>query len=178
MSRGIGIGGHHSHNMMKDEWLTPRCIIDALGPFDLDPCAPINRPWDIAAHHFTIEDDGLVQPWTKFDLIYLNPPYGKMAKDWLVKLRAHPAGGIALIFARTETDMFVSEVWEHADALLFLYGRIFFCHVTGERATSNSGAPSVLIAYGDEAVRRLKHCGLPGALITDWKSTTGNSETT
>ena len=24
----------------SDEWYTPKWIIDALGPFDLDPCAP------------------------------------------------------------------------------------------------------------------------------------------
>lgn len=24
-----------------DEWYTPRYIIDSLGKFDLDPCAPI-----------------------------------------------------------------------------------------------------------------------------------------
>lgn len=26
-----------------DEWYTPKEIIDALGKFDLDPCAPLNR---------------------------------------------------------------------------------------------------------------------------------------
>lgn len=26
-----------------DEWYTPKEIIDALGKFDLDPCAPVNR---------------------------------------------------------------------------------------------------------------------------------------
>lgn len=26
-----------------DEWYTPKTIIDALGHFDLDPCAPCNR---------------------------------------------------------------------------------------------------------------------------------------
>lgn len=33
----------------KDEWLTPPYIIDSLGVFDLDPCSPINRPWDTKA---------------------------------------------------------------------------------------------------------------------------------
>ena len=28
----------------KSEWLTPPEVIAALGEFDLDPCAPINRP--------------------------------------------------------------------------------------------------------------------------------------
>ena len=26
-----------------DEWYTPKEIIDALGEFDLDPCAPVKR---------------------------------------------------------------------------------------------------------------------------------------
>lgn len=164
----LGIGGHQSHDMMKDEWLTPPEIITALGPFDLDPCSPINPPWKIGTKQYTIEDDGLVQPWEGF--VWCNPPYGRMAKNWLTKLRNHPEGGIALIFARTETDMFVTEVWEEADALLFLYGRLFFYHVTGEKAKSNSGAPSVLIAYGELACQRLEQSNLPGAFIDRWSS--------
>lgn len=31
-----------------DEWYTPREIIDALGPFELDPCAPISPLWPTA----------------------------------------------------------------------------------------------------------------------------------
>lgn len=97
---------------MKDEWLTPQSILDALGPFDLDPCAPISRPWNIALHHYTIVDDGLIQPW--FGFVWCNPPYGKMAKDWLEN------------YANTHM-----------------------------------------------AVSLLQTCDLPGALITDWKSTKG-----
>jgi hypothetical protein len=173
VSQGQGIGGHHSHRMMKDEWLTPRNILNALGPFDLDPCAPIDRPWDIAAHHYTIEDDGLVQPWT--GLVWCNPVYGNQAKLWLNKLSSHPEGGIALIFARTETEMFVSEIWEKADALLFLYGRLHFYHVNGERATSNSGAPSVLVGYKQFAIERLRNSNLPGAFIDKWRSIPKNA---
>lgn len=58
-----GIGGHESTVMGTDEWLTPQPILKALGPFDLDPCAPANRPWDMATRHFTRADDGLIQPW-------------------------------------------------------------------------------------------------------------------
>ncbi len=47
----------------KDEWLTPKSIIDALGEFDLDPCSPVIRPWDTARKHFTVEDNGLLQEW-------------------------------------------------------------------------------------------------------------------
>lgn len=38
----------HQKNGGHDEWLTPPEILLALGPFDLDPCAPIVRPWETA----------------------------------------------------------------------------------------------------------------------------------
>lgn len=31
-----------------DEWYTPKEIIDALGEFDLDPCAPMRPLWRTA----------------------------------------------------------------------------------------------------------------------------------
>ncbi len=46
-----GMGSHQSPRMKTDEWLTPPCILEALGPFDLDPCAVAGpfRPWPTAA---------------------------------------------------------------------------------------------------------------------------------
>ena len=65
----------------KDEWLTPPEIIKALGDFDLDPCSPINRPWNTAKNHFNINDNGLMQNW--FGRVWCNPPYGKYAEHFL-----------------------------------------------------------------------------------------------
>lgn len=78
------MGSHQSARMLKDEWLTPPDIIKGLGSFDLDPCSPVNRPWDTADRHYTIEDDGLMQPWS--GRVWLNPPYGREATAWLDKL--------------------------------------------------------------------------------------------
>ena len=36
----------------KNEWLTPPELLAKLGQFDLDPCAPVNRPWPTATHHY------------------------------------------------------------------------------------------------------------------------------
>jgi hypothetical protein len=93
------MGGHQSARMIKDEWLTPPEIIHSLGEFDLDPCSPIDRPWDTAKNHYNILDDGLSKEWN--GRVWLNPPYGKEASKWLEKLSIHN-NGIALIFARTE----------------------------------------------------------------------------
>lgn len=55
---------HHESSVMRtDEWLTPPSIIRSLGEFDLDPCSPINRPWDTAKQHYTVNDNGLLLPW-------------------------------------------------------------------------------------------------------------------
>ena len=46
-----------------DEWYTPKWIVDALGSFDLDPCAPENRLWNTAKRHITPSEDGLKSEW-------------------------------------------------------------------------------------------------------------------
>lgn len=38
----------NNNTINNDEWLTPLPIIEALEVFDLDPCAPIVRPWATA----------------------------------------------------------------------------------------------------------------------------------
>jgi hypothetical protein len=164
-ARTTGLGGHQSANMGKDEWLTPPDVLKALGPFDLDPCAPVSPPWPIAEQTFTIRDDGLGRPWHGF--VWCNPPYGAMTKPWLKRLAAH-GNGIALIFARTETEMFFDSAWRAASSMLFLEGRLYFHHVNGERAAANSGAPSVLLGFGAEADRRLRNCGFAGAYTAGW----------
>jgi len=167
-SQGRGIGGHQSHRMGKDEWLTPPEILQALGQFDLDPCAPIVRPWEMAKNHFTMLDNGLARDWD--GRVFCNPPYGREAAAWLARCAEH-RNAIALIFARTETAMFFEHVWMKADALLFLEGRLHFHHVDGRRADANGGAPSVLIAYGKENARCLLRCGIPGAFVPGWVNT-------
>lgn len=46
-----------------DEWYTPKEIIDALGEFDLDPCAPMRPLWRTARVMYNKEQDGLKQKW-------------------------------------------------------------------------------------------------------------------
>ena len=171
---GLGMGGHHAPNRgEKDEWLTPPAIIETLGPFDLDPCSPVERPWPMAKRHLTIEDDGLTSEWGRDEFVWCNPPYGPQTWQWLDKLNHHHGGGIALIFARTETAGFFRSVWREALGLYFLEGRLFFHHVDGRRAAHNSGAPSVLVAYGEAGYERLsdRRFQLPnGAWVTGWST--------
>ena len=157
-----GMGSHQSSIMGKDEWLTPPTIVKVLGPFDLDPCSPIARPWNTARNHLTIEDNGLSCKWS--GRIWLNPPYGKQTGIWLKKLADH-GNGIALIFARTDTKMFFDHVWNAAGAILFIKGRLSFYHIDGKRAKDDSGAPSCLIAYGENNIESLFESGIDGYIV-------------
>ncbi|WP_309146532.1 DNA N-6-adenine-methyltransferase [Curtobacterium sp. MCBD17_030] len=162
MSRAMG--SHQSARAVTTTWLTPPEIIEALGPFDMDPCAaPSPRPWPTAARHVELPEDGLAVEWA--GRVWLNPPYSFEAWKWLAKLANH-GDGIALVFARTETAGFVEQVWGKATAVRFLHGRLFFHRPDGERAAANSGAPSVLVAYGAGAAERLRTCTLPGTFLS------------
>lgn len=146
----------------KDEWLTPPNIINGLGIFDLDPCAPIRRPWSMALHHFTVRDNGLDKEW--FGRVWCNPPYGKFTFQWLSKLHKH-GNGIALIFARTETIGFHTEIWNKADGIFFFKGRISFYTVNGIKGDSVN-APSCLISYGKKNNDSIKEANFDGKFIS------------
>jgi hypothetical protein len=151
----------NTNTINNEEWLTPPEIIKSLGTFDLDPCAPIGRPWDTALRHYTLENDGLNFNWP--GRIWLNPPYGKETFKWINRLAEH-GNGIALIFARTETVGFHEEIWNKADAIFFFKGRLHFYYIDGRKGDA-ANAPSCLVAYGKDNIESIKKSGLNGKLV-------------
>lgn len=145
----------------KDEWLTPRWVISRLGTFDLDPCAPIKRPWDMALNHYTVEDDGLSKEW--FGRVWLNPPYGRETFKWMKRLAEH-GKGVALIFARTDTKGFHEQVFNQAHSLFFFKGRLSFCHVDGTEG-DKPNAGSLLVSYSQEDTRIIIEAAFDGKLV-------------
>lgn len=155
---------HESPSSRTDEWFTPPEILDALGNFDLDPCGSHRQPWSTASRTLTRFENGLDRTWK--GRVWLNPPYGREAAQWLAKLAEHN-NGIALIFARTETQMFFDSVWGRASAIMFLRGRIkFWSYLNGALMPADrSPAPSVLIAYGSKNAEALRASGLDGYYV-------------
>ena len=140
----------------SDEWYTPPEIVQALGPFDLDPCA---GPMAHAARNLRREDDGLAHPWA--GRVWLNPPYSNVY-DWLAKMIEH-GDGVALVNARPDTQWFQGAV-RAAVAVLWLRGRVHFTRPSGVSANSTVG--SVLVAYGERNAAALLASGLPGVVMT------------
>jgi hypothetical protein len=158
----VTLGSHQRCVGKSQVHLTPKWIIDALGPFDLDPCAATERPWDCATRNYVEADDGLALPWE--GMVWLNPPFDRyQVGKWIQKLADH-GHGIALVHARTEAEWF-RPIWRHAERILFLDKRLKFCRPDGSEQPANSGAPAVLAAFGEDAVFRLILSGLTGASV-------------
>ena len=154
------LGSHQQTVGRSQNHITPKWIIDRFDPLDLDPCAADPRPWDCARVNWIV--DGLVRVW--FGLVWLNPPFDRYEVGaWITKLAEH-GNGICLLHARTEAGWF-EPIWERAAAILFMADRIHFHRPDGSRQPANSGAPPILAAFGDEALRRLQCCGIAGRLV-------------
>lgn len=161
--RRSGMSSHHAVEGDSDVWLTPPAIICELGPFDLDPCAaPDPRPWPTAARHIALPDDGLEFDWA--GRVWLNPPYGQKIGRWMERMAQH-GKGLALTFARTETEWWQDYVWPFATAVLFVRSRITFHLPDGTAGEYTGGAPSALIAYNATEAINLARCSIRGALV-------------
>lgn len=145
---------HDNANNKTVDWYTPKSIFDAMGlDFDLDPCAPSGGvPWVPAKQHYSLQDDGLIQPW--HGRVWLNPPYGRETTRWLEKMNQH-RDGVALVFARTDCRWFHDYV-SGATAINFLKGRIKFVDAYGVTGESGAGAGSMLVAWGEENAQAIE----------------------
>lgn len=139
----MGIGSHERPNKgYTDVWLTPLDIIHSLGEFDLDPCGEqIHRTAKLI-----YSDDGLDRP--RKGRVWLNPPYSQVG-IWLDKLARHRDGGIALVFARTDTE-WAQRILPQASSVFFLKGRIKFLTKELLKPKGTSGAPSMFLSFKEK----------------------------
>jgi hypothetical protein len=94
---------------------------------------------------------------------------------WIGRLAEH-GRGTALLHARCETAWF-RICWQRATAILFMAKRITFVKLDGTPCTTrsgekaNSGAPPVLVAFGDYDAMRLRRFAAQhgGALVAGWE---------
>lgn len=145
-----------------DEWYTPKEIIDALGRFDLDPCAPERPLWTTADVMYNRNDDGLTKEW--FGRVWLNPPYSRPLIEKFIDKMAEHGNGIALLYNRCDSSMFQKVIFKTATAMKFLKHRIRFFRPDGSRG-GNPGCGSILVAFGEDNARIIKDCGIEGKYV-------------
>ena len=108
--------------------------------------------------------------------VWLNPPFDRYrVGKWIGRLAEHDRG-TALLHARTETEWF-RICWQRATAMLLMGRPLIFVKPDGTPSTTrfgekaNSGAPPVLVAFGDYDAMRLRQFASEhgGALVERWK---------
>lgn len=146
-----------------DEWYTPRWIIDTLGPFDLDPCAPtVNvRPFEIAPTCYTKDDDGLTHEW--FGTVFMNPPYSRALLSSFCEKMAEHGNGIALLINRQDNLLWQEVIFPTATSMIFMRNRVKFLRLDGYVGSPFFG--SCLVAWGRECDCRLRKSGIEGKYV-------------
>lgn len=140
-----------------DEWYTPRWLFDALAvKFSIDVCAPLDQTHSSvpAERHFTIEDDGLAQPWE--GTVWCNPPYSK-PEPWARRM-IHHRDGLLLTHMPMNAGWCV-DTWEACDAIRLFQAMEF---VRPDGAVQRPGYWLQLTAFGPiatEALARLQPLG-------------------
>lgn len=141
------------------EWETPQDLYDELNEifkFEVDVCATHEN----AKHpiHFTLEEDGLKQDWTRFKSCWMNPPYGRVIGRWVRKAFESSLTGtviVCLLPARTDT------IWWHEycmrGKIRFLKGRLKFDNrllpawrPDGSHKRVGAPFPSAIVVFGEQ----------------------------
>ena len=136
----------------KQDWETPKELFDKLNSefdFELDAFASDKNAK--CKYYFTEQDDSFQQDWAKYKSIFINPPYTSKVQDEVLKkindtICSDWNGVIVLLIpARTDTRRWHEYIFNKADDIRFLRGRLRF-EVDGV-PKGTSTFPSAIIVY-------------------------------
>lgn len=136
----------------KQDWETPKDLFDKLNDefnFDLDAFASDKNAK--CKNYFTEQDDSFQQDWTKYKSIFINPPYTSKVQDEVLKkindtISSDWKGVIVLLIpARTDTRRWHDYIFNKADDIRFIRGRLRF-EVDGV-PKGTSTFPSAIVVY-------------------------------
>ena len=160
LSRFMGnLGGHRT---TTDDAYTPDWILDLAkrslgGIIDLDPCSDPKRRTP-ARRHFTVDDDGLSEPW--HGTVWLNPPYSD-TQAWLNQLYLYltaeqVTAAIALLPVSVLGNKGVVPIINDVcSAYTVLSGRVQFLDGDYKPMKSTLAMSSVLLYFGADPKRFL-----------------------
>jgi hypothetical protein len=104
----------------SDDFLTPPHLVEAMGEFDLDPCASQRQESSLARRAYRFpEDNGLLLPWD--GAVFVNPPFSEL-QSWINRFVLH-GNGVLLVPSRVEVSWFW-KLWRHCDAIFLTKGPV------------------------------------------------------
>jgi site-specific DNA-methyltransferase (adenine-specific) len=144
---------------ISNEWETPPEFFkkyDDKYHFQLDAAATKENA--LCKKYFTAEDDALIQDWSQYKTVWMNPPYGRILGKFVKKAYEESAKGIVvvcLIPSRTDTKYFHDYCLKYGK-IEFLRGRLKFVNreLPSWRADGNfkktpAPFPSCVVVFGE-----------------------------
>ena len=134
-----------------DECYTPKWIMETIGlQFDLDVASPKGHDTFVpATQRFTIDNDGLSQPW--HGRVWMNPPYSA-PKLWVKRFIEH-GNGIALL--PLSLSYWSKDIWNAADAITLTERQPKFIRPDG--SSRGIRFPTFLFAIGADNAAALNN---------------------
>ncbi len=139
----------------SDDHYTPKHVFESLNlTFDLDVAAPPGGvPWIPTKRFYTMEDDGLTQPW--FGRVWMNPPYSNVT-PWIEKFVAH-ANGVGLV--PLVKSYWLATAWQLVDGFTMLYDPNNMKFERPHGKPKPIMFPVAIISMGKENVEAAKRLG-------------------
>lgn len=144
---------------ISNEWETPRDFwkpYDDKYHFELDAAATDENA--LCKKYFTVKDDALIQDWSMYKTVWMNPPYGRILGKFVKKAYEESTKGIivvCLIPSRTDTKYFHDYCLKYGK-IEFLKGRLKFVNraLPSWRADGNfkrtpAPFPSCVVVFGE-----------------------------
>lgn len=139
----------------KDEYMTPKEVVDFFGPFDYDPATTKEQAEYLGIPHYdTIETDGLKQDWGRFNKIWINPPFSSKAEFLAKAVKCWTDTGVricVLLPIEYLTTKEFHEIIGDTDYHLYIpNGRIKFDDGSGRKSSPAFG--SCVIEFGSHVM--------------------------
>ena len=141
----------------KDEYMTPKEVVDFFGPFDYDPATTKEQAEYLGIPHYdTIETDGLKADWTQYHSIWINPPFTRKF-DFLYKLMNslslpnHIRTVCVLLPIETLTTKRFHQIVKEPFNLIVPNGRIKFDDGSGRCSSPAFGSAVLVFGSGQDS---------------------------
>lgn len=150
----------------KDQWSTPKEVVDFFGPFDYDPATTDKQAQLLGIPHYnTIERDGLKTDWVGYKRIWINPPFTRKF-EFLEKATRTVVLGYTKIFfllpAETVTTKKFHEIMGGVSYKMWIpNGRIKFDDGSGRISSPAFG--SIVLELGGLVGRGIEHWRVDGS---------------
>ena len=127
----------------KQDWGTPIDLFNKLfreHRFTVDAAASDDN-W-LLPKYWTERDDGAAQSWAG-ERVWCNPPYGRAATPFIRKAASREADlSVLLLPARTDTKIWHECIFDVADDIQFIKGRLRF-----QGAEASAPFPSAVVVW-------------------------------